>query len=111
MHLEGLFETPNCQVFLPDFFRETASHCIIMHFPRFPRSPDPMMMYIALYNSLFSFAFPYSSKKGESRNDILATGSLSPVPGRKFHIEPEFEIKFSGFRGPGAQILENDLDD
>ena len=29
-----------------------------------------------------------------------------PVPGRKFHVESEFGVKFSGIRRPGAKIWE-----
>ena len=32
------------------------------------------------------------------------SGPFQPVPGRKFHVESEFEVKFVGFRRPGAKI-------
>ena len=31
------------------------------------------------------------------------SGAFQPVPGRKFHVESEFWVKFAGFRRPGAK--------
>jgi len=35
---------------------------------------------------------------------IPDSGPFQPVPGRKFHVDSDFWIKFSGFRHPGAKI-------